>query len=58
MCVHCVFAFTKAVYKSMSILDSFVKRTYDHQGEVTPSLITKENSWTWGSLRKAFGHPF
>lgn len=45
LCVYAVFLllqklFTKAC---VSWLDSFVKRTCDHHGEVTPSLSTKEN---------------
>lgn len=53
------FCFYKLFRKAhISWLDWFVKRIYDHQGEVTPTLITNEESWTRGRKRKALGHPF
>lgn len=53
------FCFYKLFRKAhISWLDWFVRRIYDHQAEVTPTLITNEESWTQGRKRKALGHPF
>lgn len=54
MCVSTAFLLLpKLLTKAcISWLDCFVKRTYDHQGEVTPSLITGEKSWAWGGIQE------